>query len=44
VVNVWSGCADDLEESSYETGVVIDEIKSLRRLDPVSVSLAGCQP
>ena len=34
-----SGCADNLEESGYETGVVIDEVESLRRLDPASVNL-----
>jgi len=29
MVNMWSRCADNLEESDYETGVVIDEVKSL---------------
>jgi len=36
---MWSRCADNLEESGYETGVVIDEVESLRRLGPVSVNL-----
>jgi len=36
---MWSGRADDLEESGDEPEVVIDEGKSRRGLDSVSVNI-----
>jgi len=27
MVDMWSGCTDDVEESSYKTGALIDKIK-----------------
>ena len=37
MVDVRGGFLDDLEKSGYKTEAVVDEIKSWRRLDPVSV-------
>ena len=43
MVDVWGGFFDDLEEPGDETEAIVDEVKSWRCLDLVSVSSVGHQ-
>ena len=37
MIDVWNGCADDLEESGYKAKAVVDKVKSRRFLVRVKV-------